>query len=72
MGAAVPDTDELPPDAIMRRETHQVHAKEKQQTAQAIPPGTRNQVQSACMHGPDTIMHARHREAAWAFQILGH
>ena len=30
-GGTVPDEDELPPDAIMRRETHQVHAKEKQQ-----------------------------------------
>ena len=29
MRGAVPDADELPPDAIMRRETHQVHAKEK-------------------------------------------
>ena len=54
MRGAVPDADELPPDAITLRETHQVHAKEKQkksasqQTAQAIPPGMRNQVQSAC------------------------
>ena len=30
MGAAVPDADELPLDAITRRETHQVHVKEKQ------------------------------------------
>ena len=66
-GGAVSDADELPPDAITRRETHQVHAKEKQQQQQPKKSASQqtgnstghNGLSTERMRRSDMIVHAQ-------------